>query len=528
MQQVDSEDANFLFQENADSPSHISLIALYDQSLREGGDIRFKQIRQLIENRLAAVPMFCQKIMRLPADIDFPYWIDDEHFDLDYHVRHLALPKPGDWRQFCIQVSRLHSRTLDIRRPLWEIYVIEGLERVEGLPPGSFALYLKIHHTAMDEYSAMELLENLHETTPNPHQHEAPRQPIAFLPARKPNTSQILVQATLNNTLSSMRLVRQLIASYRRIPRITARIGVALLGKIVHSMAPADKPATRFAGSLGSARVFDGIVLDRQLFDDLAARVPGATSAHTLMLICGEALRLYLGKTDEQSTAPLSALLHINLRNAGAHALAGNHVAVERIDLFTNIQNLIERLHAIVGGYSNFAGEEELEFLGMRLREFSENMPAPLLAMLDRSSNRQNRLLQQAQQKGDFGFAEFQGPQLPLFMLGAKLHACTSIRPLYVGCGLMFSANTYCKRIALTFTSDHSMMPDPKLMRDCIKEAIQCAHEQLNVKPARHGDAKKAKPLPGAQRRRTVAKKTPAGQRAIRVTQPLPLSSASS
>ena len=105
MYQVDSEDANFLFLEKAESPTHISLIYLYDQSALGDQSVRFKHIREHIGNRLNAAPVFQQKIRRTPADIDYPYWVDDERFerfDLDFHLRHLALPKPGDWRQFCI------------------------------------------------------------------------------------------------------------------------------------------------------------------------------------------------------------------------------------------------------------------------------------------------------------------------------------------------------------------------------------------------------------------------------------------
>ena len=110
MYRVDSEDANFLFLEKAESPTHISLLCLYDQSPLGEGPIRFKQIREHIERRTNAAPVFRQKIQRTPVDIDYPYWVDDTKFDLDFHLRHLALPKPGDWRHFCIQGSRLHSR----------------------------------------------------------------------------------------------------------------------------------------------------------------------------------------------------------------------------------------------------------------------------------------------------------------------------------------------------------------------------------------------------------------------------------
>ena len=105
-------------------------------------------------------------MVRVPADLDHPYWVEDEDFDLEYHVRHIALPKPGDWRQFCIQAARLHARPLDLSKPLWELYVIEGLDKVAGVPKGGFAFLLKIHHAAVDGKSGIEMITAIHSQTP--------------------------------------------------------------------------------------------------------------------------------------------------------------------------------------------------------------------------------------------------------------------------------------------------------------------------------------------------------------------------
>ena len=115
-------------------------IAIYDPSTAPGGRVTFKGILDHIDKRLHAARVFRQRLVRVPFDLDHPYWIEDPDFDLEFHVRHIALPKPGDWRQLCIQVARLVSRPLDLDRPLWEFYVVEGLDNVEGIPRGSFAV----------------------------------------------------------------------------------------------------------------------------------------------------------------------------------------------------------------------------------------------------------------------------------------------------------------------------------------------------------------------------------------------------
>ena len=128
MKQLSEQDAAFIYSDNAHANSNVTLLHIYDQSTAPGGLVRFKQIRAHVESRLDQLPVFREKVLRVPFDLDHPYWTADEAFDINYHVRHIALPKPGDWRQFCIQVSRLHARPLDLQRPLWGMYVIEGLD----------------------------------------------------------------------------------------------------------------------------------------------------------------------------------------------------------------------------------------------------------------------------------------------------------------------------------------------------------------------------------------------------------------
>jgi WS/DGAT/MGAT family acyltransferase len=166
MRQLDPDDARFLHEGRDPASGNVSLIQIYDPSTAADGRLRFKSILALIESRLHLSPIFRHRLREVPLHLDDPYWIEDANFDLEYHVRHIALPKPGDWRQFCIQASRIHARPLDLDRPLWEMYVIEGLDSIEHLPPGSFALLTKLHHVAIDVASGTEILTLLHDTHP--------------------------------------------------------------------------------------------------------------------------------------------------------------------------------------------------------------------------------------------------------------------------------------------------------------------------------------------------------------------------
>ena len=116
---------------------HIGACTIYDPSTAPGGKVRLKDIMQFVEDRKHRAKTFTQKLKQVPLDFDRPYWVDDPDFNIEFHIRHIALPHPGDWRQLAIQVARLHARPLDLSKPLWEMTVIEGLDniprRTEGL-----------------------------------------------------------------------------------------------------------------------------------------------------------------------------------------------------------------------------------------------------------------------------------------------------------------------------------------------------------------------------------------------------------
>ena len=470
--QVDSEDANFLYLEKTESPTHISLLYLYDQSQMGEGTVRFTQIRQHIANRLNSAPVLRQKIRTTPGNIDYPYWEEDRQFDLDFHVRHLGLPKPGDWRQFCIQISRLHSRSLDISRPLWELYVIEGLDNFEGCPPNSFALYLKVHHGAMDEFTAQELMQSLHLYTPDHKQHERTQQKVAYLEASAPSKTQMVALGMVNNTLRTTRLAVQLVSNWSTLGRIAAGLVLRMARKAVDGESVMGTPTTRFAAPLTQSRVFEGGFYPRKLLESYAAEVPGATVSHAVLAICGEAMQSYLRGHGELGEEPLQAMLAVNVRNAGAHALIGNNIAVTQVALHTDLDFPIQRLQAICATHPELNNVEEDELTSFKLRSLYENLPAPLLAWLGKTANMENSLHRGVLSAGNCGISEMTGSDKPLYLLGARLIGFTGIQPLFSGCGLMFTSSTYCDRVGLTFVSDKTKLPDPLVMRRCLDEAV--------------------------------------------------------
>jgi WS/DGAT/MGAT family acyltransferase len=198
MQQLTGIDTLFLTQETERTPLHISPLLIYDPSTAPGGRVRFKDILRLFENRLHLAPIFRRRLVEVPFGLDYPYWVEAEDFDLEFHVRHIALPQPGDWRQLCIQVARLHARILDRSHPLWEAYVIEGLDNIEGLPKGSFALFLKMHHAAIDGVSGAEIIGAIHDAEPRAVVAPDSTAPQRWHPDSPPSQTELLARAWLS------------------------------------------------------------------------------------------------------------------------------------------------------------------------------------------------------------------------------------------------------------------------------------------------------------------------------------------
>src|SRR3954470_20916457 len=160
MRQLTSLDAQFLALESARQSGHVGGLAILDTSTAPGGAVDAEAIKGLLAERLPHLPPFRWRLTEVPLGLDYPYWIDDPDFDLDYHVRELALAKPGNDDQLAEQVARIVSRPLDRARPLWELYVIHGL------PRGEVALLTKMHHSAIDGASGIEVMGVLFDERP--------------------------------------------------------------------------------------------------------------------------------------------------------------------------------------------------------------------------------------------------------------------------------------------------------------------------------------------------------------------------
>ncbi|HEY0915412.1 MAG TPA: wax ester/triacylglycerol synthase domain-containing protein, partial [Solimonas sp.] len=281
MQQLSPLDALFVYNETRNAPLHISPLMFYDVGTAPGGFVRFKDILQTFRSRLQRSPVFRRRLLTVPGNLGYPYWIEDEDFDLEFHVRHLALPKPGDWRQFCILISRLHGRPLDMSRPPWEAYIIEGLDNIPGLPPGSFAMYMKIHHSAIDGATGNQIIEALHDLQP-----DAPpvNTPDLWQPEPAPSPATLARRALRD----LRRQPRQAVELGRQILRARSRVRVGFDGQPFASH-DVNEPL-RFNSEVTPHRVFGGLHVELTQLKAIKDCVPGATLNDAVLALVGGAM----------------------------------------------------------------------------------------------------------------------------------------------------------------------------------------------------------------------------------------------
>src|ERR1700744_2904595 len=189
--------------ETPETPLQIQMLLIYDPSTAPGGKVTFKGILEELDARLHLADVFRRRLTELPGGLDRPYWGDDPSFDLEYQVRHIGLPQPGAWRQLSIQVGRLRARQIDLRPPPWEITVIEGLNSVPGVPKGSFAMALKLHHCAVDGMASVAMIAAMHDLAADSPRPAAPDSP--WRPGPLPTTANLLSRTAINAALQPMR-----------------------------------------------------------------------------------------------------------------------------------------------------------------------------------------------------------------------------------------------------------------------------------------------------------------------------------
>jgi WS/DGAT/MGAT family acyltransferase len=460
MQQTSGLDAAFLFMETPNAPMHIASVGIFDPSTAPGGSVRFKRIIQTVMERAHVAPYLRQRLVEVPFNADFPYWVRDESFDPEFHIRHVALPKPGDWRQLCIQIARLHARTLDRARPLWELYVIEGLDNVAGIPPGCFALFAKIHHAAIDGASSQAIATALCDPTPEVRQIEGAEQ---WQADSVPSAFELTAMAIEHSVTRPLRYLEFLQES---VPTWTKAIEAAIGGALT---LPPSVPRTRFNGTVSPHRVFEGVTFPLEKIKQIKNDA-GGTVNDAVLAICAGALRKYLLEKDELPDISLVSMCPINVRDPSVAAVGGNQVVSMSVPLHTDIADPRERLQAICAStreakeYTNAIGAKSM----MAMADF---IPMELGILGSRVAAEQG-LANFVTPSFNTVITNVPGSPVPFYSNGAKHIRGWGLGPCADGNGLFHAVGSYCGELNIGVTCCRVMMPDPAHYAELLEESF--------------------------------------------------------
>ncbi len=498
MEQLSGQDASFVYLETPTTPMHIGSVGIYDPSTAPGGFVRFKDILRHVESRLDKARSFRQKLVRVPFDLDHPYWVEDANFDIEYHIRHMALPKPGDWRQLCIQVARLQARPMDLSRPLWEFNIIEGLDNIPGIPKGSFALMAKVHHAAIDGMSGVELSAAVHDIEPKAVEENVKS---TWKPESDPALGEMLFRTWLNSVKQPVRFAQTLANTVPGVARLSKQVAGGDVSLKNAKMAP----QTKLNGKVSAHRVWDGVVFQLSDIRAIKDRLEGATVNDVILTIIGGGLRKYLLGHNGLPKQTMSAMAPISVRAEGEKEALGNLVSAMVVALGTHIEDPAERLRYIHDETKN--SKAMTNAVGARtLTDYSQFMPAALSGLAARLYTRLG-VSNLHSPVFNVVATNVPGPRVPLYFAGAKMVRMMGTGPVFDGMGMINAIYSYGPEIAIAFTADRDMVPDPAVYAAALQEAFDELLKADMSAPAPKAKAEKVAPKAAAKAKPAPAKK---------------------
>ncbi|MEP7295870.1 MAG: wax ester/triacylglycerol synthase family O-acyltransferase [Burkholderiales bacterium] len=496
-------DASFLHIETPEMPMHVGSLQIADLPEGYAGDY-YEDVKRWMATRMHLASVFQRKLALMPFDLANPVWVDDEDVDLDYHVRHVILPRPGTLEQLEKYVARLHSSLLDRSRPLWEIYVIEGLNT------GQVAIYNKMHHAAIDGQAGVAITKALLSPSAIPAPIKPPR------PRLRTNQYQLGVAELAGAAVSNA--VTQYVKLFKSLPAV----GRAL-GSVFYPRSETDgkrrltlpdglrlAPRTPLNVAITNQRAFAARSLPLAEIKAMAKK-SGASLNDIVMAICAGALKRYLADYDCTPDKPLVAGVPVSLREAG-NTDPNNQVSMMMVSLATNIEDPLERLKAI-NASANVGKKLQGSVKGAMPTDFP-SLGVPWLMSGLVSLYGRSRLANRVPPIVNVAISNVPGPQFPLYFAGAKLASFYPVSIPGHGIALNMTVQSYNGLLEVGLTACRRAMPDVVDLANYVVEEHQVLRALIAALPAVDVPAVVAAPQPVAKKRAT-AKKAPARRPAV-------------
>jgi diacylglycerol O-acyltransferase / wax synthase len=477
MRQLTSLDAQFLAMESSRTYGHVSGLAIYDPSTRPGGTLEVADVCRLVGERIHLLPPFRWKLVEVPFGLDAPYWVEDPDFDLDFHIRESAVPPPGSKRQVAETVARIVARPLDRAHPLWELYVIHGIEGGKHT-----ALLTKVHHAAVDGVSGAEILGVLLDLDPEGRELPPPGDDV--FGEREPSQWEMLARGVAGLPRQPLRAARALPATVPNLPDLPgAQLvpGMGAVGKVRDAVlrrvasdgevleAPrVTVPRTRFNTRVSPHRrfAFESLPLDRikAVKNEL-----GITVNDVVVATCASAVRAWLLERDELPDEPLVAMVPVSVRTPEEKGTFGNRVSVMIVPIPTDVADPRERL---------LRAHETLKVAKTRHRA----LPASILqdatqfvppALYTRAARVIAGMSAGVQPPLNLVISNVPGPPVPLYLAGAKLVAHYPVSVITDGVGLNITCLSYLDHVDFGIVVDREQVDDAWPMMEAVQSAME-------------------------------------------------------
>jgi diacylglycerol O-acyltransferase len=502
MKQLSGLDSQFLAMETSSVFGHVGSVCILDPTTASE-DFTLEHLTRAIAARLPLVPLFRRRLVEVPFGLDQAYWIDDPDFDIEFHVRELALPKPGSNRQLSEQVARLHARALDRRRPLWEVYLISGL------PRGRVAIYNKIHHAAVDGVSGGDILSALLDLTPEGR--PAPEEPEPYVGERQPSSLALLARSArsaLSQPSHAWHVASELIRSSPAIAgALKGPLAALLPGRSDNDdfVLPGVRlraPHTPFNANITAHRRWAFTDIPLSEVKSIRA-VTGLTVNDVVMAMCAGALRRWLLDHDALPSSALVAAVPVSVRTESHHGQLGNQVSMMLAALPTNLESPADRL-AAVHVAMGVAKEQHDAIPASLLADVSE-FALPVLANQAWRLSARLRLFELVSPYNVI-ISNVPGPNVPLYLAGAKLEAYYPVSAITHGQGLNITVMSYCGTMFFGLVACRELMPDLDALAGYLRSELD---EMLAAVAAATAVAETtppgAKPKPAVKRARKRA-----------------------
>ncbi len=420
MERLSGLDASFLYLESSAQLMHVCGIIVVDPSTIPGG-YSFSAMKEILEARVSTIPTFRRKLKEVPLEIDHPLWVNDEDFDIDRHVHRVAVPAPGGADELREVAGHLAGIPLDRKRPLWEMWVIEGLES------GQVAIFSKMHHASVDGVSGANLISFLCSLEPNAPlldlaPHGAPLEAV-------PGDWELFGRGLLNNLAKPAKAFR-LIAPTTSV--LTKTINRARRGTAM--AAPLTAPRTSFNGNIGGRRTVGYADLSLDKLKEIRRAVEGATVNDVVLAISGGALRRYLSDRDELPESSLLASVPVSVHETSTKSGGTNKVSSLFAKLGTDVADPVERLRQLAADNAN-AKEHHRAIPADTLQDWAE-FAAPRTFGLAVRAVSKLRLAEKGPVIHNLVISNVPGPPVPLYFVGARIDGFYPLGPIFHGAGL--------------------------------------------------------------------------------------------